>query len=221
MKLKNKIELNELVEMMMNERNHNPHDYCFRLISSKYPKETHNVFNFPGEYANSLKLDVFTENGRNLKMDCAQLVMPKGDITCKSTINVEHQSYPLLDDKIAVLYDYKLFLIHQTNIPSNSVVITNIDPGKQILCFETHDQIYKIRFIVVTEEDISKRLTMLENIIKIKRQLSIEEALNFVYDAIFVDDEIAAEILEKLADLFSKSKMETNIQLDIHQVLKK
>ena len=78
---------------MMKEQNHNPRDYCFRYIANRYPQATHDAFDFPGKYVDSLKVEVFTDDGRNLNMDCAQLVMPKGDITCKSTINVEHQTY--------------------------------------------------------------------------------------------------------------------------------
>ena len=90
-------------------------------------------------------------------MDCAQLVMPKGHITCKSTINVEHQSYPILDEKVETIYDYKLFLIYKTNIPSNSIVMTNMDLGKEMIYCEPHDQIFKLHLNVVTKEKISKR----------------------------------------------------------------
>ena len=114
---KHKILLSDLVDRMMAEQNHNPLDYCFRYVVDRYPKATHDAFDFPGEYVNNLKVDAFTDDGRNLKMDCAQLVMPKGDITCKSTINVEHQTYPLRDENVGTIYDYKLFLIHQTTFP--------------------------------------------------------------------------------------------------------
>ena len=60
---------------MMNEHNHNPRDYSFRYIVQKYPKAGHDAFDFPGEYIDNLKVDVFTEDGRNLTMDCAQLVI--------------------------------------------------------------------------------------------------------------------------------------------------
>lgn len=82
-----KIRLIDLVDRMMAEQNHNPRDYCFRYVVDRYPKATHDAFDFPGEYVDNLKVDAFTDDGRNLKMDCAQLVMPKGDITCKSTLN--------------------------------------------------------------------------------------------------------------------------------------
>ena len=84
---------------MMEESNHNPRDYCFRYILNTYPKAAHDAFDFPGEYVANLEVDVFTDDGRSLEMDCAQLIMPKGDITCKSTINVEHQTYPIMMKK--------------------------------------------------------------------------------------------------------------------------
>jgi len=127
----------KLIDNMMKETNHNPRDYCFRYIVSMYPKEVHDAFDFPGEYMDNLKVEVFTEDGRNLKMDCAQLVMPKGDITCKSTINVEHQTTPIEYGKIDPIYDYKIHLIHENNLPSTSIVITSIEQEKQMKCYES------------------------------------------------------------------------------------
>ena len=71
----------------------------------------------------------YTQKTENLHMDCAQLVIPDDEITCKSTINVEHQSTALNKNKIDVIYDYKLDLIHK--IPTNSIIITHIDPKKE------------------------------------------------------------------------------------------
>ena len=170
-----KMSLDELVDRMMEENNHNPRDFCFRLIVSKYP-----------------------------------------------TINVEHQTSPLISDKIGIIYDYKLFLIHKTNIPSNSIVITNIDPGKQEIYYESHDQMYKVKYIVVTYEDISKRLSILDYKIKNRDFLSKVAALNFTVIAIFVKGNETKQIMEKTAFLYSKvDRIDLGLQLDIHQVLKK
>ena len=88
----------------------------------------HNYF-YPSKYADTIRTEVHTEDGRNLYMNCAQLVIPDDEITCKSTINVEHQSTELNKNKIDAIYDYKLELIHK--IPSNSIIITHIDPKKR------------------------------------------------------------------------------------------
>lgn len=218
----NKELLNEFIDHMMEEKNYNPRDYCFRYIVDCYPKATHDAFDFPGEYMNNLKAEVFTDDGRNLKMDCAQLVMPKGNLTCESTINVEHQSYPIIDKKVGIIYDYKLFLIHQTNIPSNSIVMTNIDIGQEVLLCESHDQTFKLHVKVVTEEEISKRLTILKDIIKNKKKLPQKETIYFAYIAIFVKDKYSKEIMIELSELFSQiNHIEPNLELDIHQILKK
>jgi len=218
MSLEKQITLEKLVTQMIEESNNNPRDYCFRYIVNTYPKAVHDAFDFPGEYVNNLKLDVYTEDGRNLEMDCAQLIMPKGEITCKSTINVEHQTYPITE-KVGSIYDYKLYLIHKTNIPSNSIVMTNIDPGKDEIFCKSHDQIFKLKVNVVTREKISKRLKILNNKIKNKKGLTQKEAMYFAYIAIFTKQK---ETMERLAYLFSQiDQMEPNLQLDLHQVLKK
>ena len=218
MSLEKRITLEKLVTQMIEESNNNPRDFCFRYIVNTYPKAVHDAFDFPGEYMNNLKLDVYTEDGRNLEMDCAQLIMPKGEITCKSTINVEHQTYPIRE-KVESIYDYKLYLIHKTNIPSNSIVMTNIDPGKDEIFCKSHDQIFKLKVNVVTREKISKRLKKLKNKIKKKKKLTQKDAMYFAYIAIFTKQK---ETMVRLAYLFSQiDQMEPNLQLDLHQVLKK
>lgn len=217
-----KIRLSDLVDWMMAEQNHNPRDYCFRYVVDRYPKATHDAFDFPGEYVDNLKVDAFTDAGRNLKMDCAQLVMPKGDITCKSTINVEHQTYPLKDEKVEVIYDYKIFLIHQTNIPSNSIVMTNMDIGQEVLLCESHDQTFKLRVNIATHEEITKRLTILKDIINDKKKISQKEGIYFTYIAIFIKDEYSKEIMIEISQLFSQiNQIEPDLELDIHHILKK
>ena len=217
-----KIRLSDLVDWMMAEQNHNPRDYCFRYVVDRYPKATHDAFDFPGEYVDNLKVDAFTDDGRNLKMDCAQLVMPKGDITCKSTINVEHQTYPLKDEKVEVIYDYKIFLIHQTNIPSNSIVMTNMDIGQEVLLCESHDQTFKLRVNIATHEEITKRLTILKDIINDKKKISQKEGIYFTYIAIFIKDEYSKEIMIEISQLFSQiNQIEPDLELDIHHILKK
>ena len=52
-----KIRLSDLVDWMMAEQNHNPRDYCFRYVVDRYPKATHDAFDFPGEYVDNLKVD--------------------------------------------------------------------------------------------------------------------------------------------------------------------
>ena len=221
MELKKQITLEKLVNQMLEQPNHNPRDYCFKYIVNNYPRAVHDAFDFPGEYADNLELEVYTEDGRKLKMDCAQLVMPKGDITCKSTINVEHQTYPI-KEKIGSIYDYKLYLIHKTNIPSNSIVMTNIDLGKDEICCKSHDQIFKLRIIVVTAEKISKRLKILTDKVQHKKGLSQKEAMYFAYVAIFLRPHCSKETMEKLCELFSHiNQFEPNLELVLHQILKK
>ena len=221
--MKNKKIFNQLIESMMNEQNHNPRDYCFRNIVQKYPKAVHEAFDFPGEYVDNLKVDVFTNDGRNLTMDCAHMVMPKGDIVCQSTINLEHQNYPLTDKKIESIYEYKLFMVHKTGIPSHTIIMTN-DSGmkRNFLYSKSHGMFFQIHTKVVTYEEISKRLTILKDIVENRRTLPQKEAMYFPYIAIFVEEKYSKKIIMELSELFSQiTYIEPSIGLDIHQVLKK
>ena len=66
---------------MIEESNNNPWEYCKRI-----PKAALDTFDFPGEYVNNLKLDVYTQDCRNLDKDYVQLIMPKGEITWQQSM---------------------------------------------------------------------------------------------------------------------------------------
>ncbi len=214
--------LEGLVDQLIKEPNHNPRDTAFRLIVSHHSKAAHTSFNFPGKFVKKLDLDVHTENGRNLRMDHGELVLPDGIITRKSTINVEHQSTKLYREKIDRIYDYKLYLIHKHNIPSRSIVITNIDPGEKKICYEAFGETYQVDYILCDIGEIKKRLNILRNIINNNKPLSDVVLLNFAYIAIFVEDDVGKEIIEEIAQLFGQLEFLNNtLYLDLYQTLKK
>lgn len=219
---KQAVTVEEVIRMMMNEKNYQPKDFSFRLITHRYPKSSHISFKFPGKFIKQLKTNIFTDDGRNLEMDFGELVNPDGIITQKSASNVEHQSELPKPVKIDAIFDYRIGIVHENNICPYSIIITNINPGEKIQCCESHGQIFYVYYIYVDSEEIQKRLSILTDIVKSDKVLSQEEALNFAYIAIFVNDDEAKEILEKLAQLFHDAKiMESELQMDLHHVLKK
>ena len=187
---------------------------------NEYPEAVHEAFDFPGKYKRKLDLNMLTATNRPLEMDCAQLIDPKDNITCTSTINVEHQTYPI-ENKIDAIYDYKIGLIHQNNIPSNSVVMTNMDLGGESILCESHDQTFKLRVNRVTFEKISKRIKILNDKIENNQKLSLNELMYFAYIAIFVDENHAKDTMEKLSLLFAEiGQIDFTVELDLHQILK-
>lgn len=220
MKNDGKIKLETLVDKMMVEPNHNPRDHSFRFFVNEYPEAVHEAFDFPGKYKRKLDLNMLTATNRPLEMDCAQLIDPKDNITCTSTINVEHQTYPI-ENKIDAIYDYKIGLIHQNNIPSNSVVMTNMDLGGESILCESNDQTFKLRVNRVTFEKISKRIKILNDKIENNQKLSLNELMYFAYIAIFVDENHAKDTMEKLSLLFAEiGQIDFTVELDLHQILK-
>lgn len=220
MKNDGKIKLETLVDKMMVEPNHNPRDHSFRFFVNEYPEAVHEAFDFPGKYKRKLDLNMLTATNMPLEMDCAQLIDPKDNITCTSTINVEHQTYPI-ENKIDAIYDYKIGLIHQNNIPSNSVVMTNMDLGGESILCESHDQTFKLRVNRVTFEKISKRIKILNDKIENNQKLSLNELMYFAYIAIFVDENHAKDTMEKLSLLFAEiGQIDFTVELDLHQILK-
>ena len=114
-------------------------------------------------------------------------------------------------------------MIHKENLPSNSIIITHIDPGKKRIITKSHDQIFYNHYIVIDENEISKRLKTLKNIIKSNKKPSKEESLNFAVIAIFVHGEKKKEIMEKLTHYFTEieSKIDENLKMTLHEILKK
>ena len=76
---------------------------------------------------------------------------------------------------------------------------------------------------MIDENEISKRLKTLKNIIENNKKPSKEESLNFAVIAIFVHGEKKKEIMEKLTHYFTEieSKIDENLKMTLHEILKK
>ena len=86
---------------------------------------------------------------------------------------------------------------------------------------KSHDQIYYNHYIVIDDEEISKRLKKLTNIIENNNNLSITNALNFAVIAIFVEGKQKKKIMEKLVQLFTQIQIDSTLQINLHHILKK
>ena len=214
-----KKEIDELVESMMQKTTNNPRDYCFNYIVSRYPKVSHEVFGFPGKFIKSLDRIAYKEDGLKLELDIAELVEKDEFIKQKSTINVEHQTTPIEYGKIDPIYDYKIHLIHENNLPSISIVITSIEQEKQMKCYESQNNVFNVYYIEVKEKDICEKLNILRNITN-SEEISQKEAIYFTYIVIFVDRNIDKRIVEEISHIFMHVKMNSYLRLDIHHVLK-
>ena len=117
------------VEEMIEQSVYHSRDGSFRLITSRRSSASHVVFEFPGKYGQALNTDVHTEDGRNLKMDYAEMINPDDTIKIKSNLNVEQQSELPDDDKIDSILYYGVDLTHETNLPTILIIITHQDPG--------------------------------------------------------------------------------------------
>ena len=173
----------------MQKTTNNPRDYCFNYIVSRYPKLSHEVFGFPGKFIKSLDRIAYKEDGSKLELDIAELVEKDEFIKQKSTINVEHQTTPIEYGKIDPIYDYKIHLIHENNLPSISIVITSIEQEKQMKCYESQNNVFNVYYIEVKEKDICEKLNILRNITN-SEEISQKEAIYFPYIVIFVDKNI-------------------------------
>ena len=152
--------IDDLVEQMIKEPVYHSRDGSFRLITSRRSPASHVVFEFPGEYVQSLNTDVHTEDGRDLKMDYAEMINPDDKIKIKSNLNVEQQSILPDDDKIDSILYYGVELTHETNLPTIFIIMTHKNPGAVIIFHEIHGHIVPIHYIYVDAEKVSKRLSI-------------------------------------------------------------
>ena len=218
---KNDEEIKELVKIMMEESIHNPTDYCINFIGSEYPKLTHEVFEYPGQFLEKYGRKVYRADGTELELDVAELVGPDDFITQKSTINVEHQTTPIEYGKVDAIFDYKLYLVHKTNLPSLSVVISNLEPGRKMKCYESRNNIFNVLHIGIGEEDVRKKINILKDIIENGEETSEIEGLYFSYISIYVEPHIRKEIMEELSHIFRKIKInDDTLRINTHHVLK-
>ena len=211
-----------LIDQIMKGPNHHPKDSSFRLTVSGWAKPAHATFDFPGKYLEKLDTSVVTEDGRNLEMDHGIIVLPDGGIIkIKSAVDVEHQSRLPDDSKIEAIFSYAISKTHDTNLPTVPIIITNEYPGRDMVDYEVFNHVMRVHYIIVTTEKISKRLNILRDIVENRRDFTIDEVLNFAYVAIFVKTD-AKEIIEETALLFSRfPKINPDLKIDVHQVLKK
>ena len=218
----NQENLKALIDQIMRGPNHHPKDSSFRLTVSGWAKPSHSTFGFPGKYLKKLDTNVVTEDGRNLEMDHGAVVLPDGGIIkIKSAIDAEHQSKLPDDSKIETIFFYVISKTHETNLPTVPIIITNEDPGSDVIDYEVFNHVLRVHYIIVTSEKISKRLNILTDIVETRRDFTVDEVLNFAYIAVFVKTD-AKEIMEKIVILFSRfPKIDPDLKIDLHQVLKK
>lgn len=132
----------------MEGQNHHPKDSSFRLTVSGWAKHAHATFDFPGEYVKKLDTQVVTDEGRNLEMDHGIVVLPDDEIIkLKSAMDVEHQSRIPDDSKIMAIFFYTISKTHETNLPSVPVIITNEDPGSDLIDYEVFNHILRVHYI--------------------------------------------------------------------------
>ena len=214
--------IKKIVDDIMNEKNDNPFDSTFRYIDQYHPEETHISLRFPGIFVKSLKTDAFTKDNRNLKMDSAHLVLKDDLIPNDAVINPEHQSYILSEEKIDVLYEYKLQLTIKEKLTALPVVVTNIGEGDKSEIYESHGDAFKIYFRVFTHKEIKKRLNSLTYKVNNNKIITSVTSMDFAYILLFAKKSVGKEYTEKVVKLFCDVKnLEESLKLDLYYVLKK
>ena len=208
----------ELLDFIIKENIHNPWDISFRSITTKYPKEAHEVYGFPGKFVKALDTKIITEDGTNLEMDYSSLVLPDDIIPEKSTINVEHQSTLPTQDKIKTIYKYKLHLVMTHRLPALNAIISPYKIKNKY--YKTHGDLLKILQIGPDEGELHERLNILKNKITNSKKLTRSEALQFTYIATFTPKENGKEMLNILAELFTQTELTPELRMDIFFVLK-
>ena len=85
--------IEEYVKKILEKSVYHSRDFSFRFITSRRPNTCHVTFEFPGKYFKLLSRQIQSEDGRDLEVDHAAVVLPDGNIIKrKSALDVEQQS---------------------------------------------------------------------------------------------------------------------------------
>ena len=201
--------INQLIDIFMEQDNSFPMDTSSKLISYNFGKENHESLNFPGQYKMHLPTEMETQYTSNLKMDENTLVLLNGIISKLSVLNNEYQSQIPSTSKEDQAFNYRIGIVYRFGLP----VITNFvgnfgDETRKEKIIKVGKHKFNALITNINDEEVEKRLNSLSNKINNNEEISIPEALNLSYAAIYSSKKIAKETLTQAIEKFTQAKIE-------------
>jgi hypothetical protein len=160
---------------------------------------------------------VHLKDGTGGEMDAAYIADPDYKLLFeKVAVAFEHQSKPVSDEKLDKFGDYDIQLVVDEHLPTLICVASDIneDKSKKLLKRSPSD-ITKPYFLDLSEENISKRLNMVDGIISSNGYLTRENALNLGVIALYAPHDRACEMTERVINLYIKISRSLDFKLGL------
>lgn len=196
------------------DKKYYPYDVAISFIIDFAPHYVHKYLNLCGVYKESRSRFVFTSEGNKYEMDGLFLVGEDNIVLfTDALIDLEHQSYPVGDEKAMTIVNYCLNTAVRYNLPVIPVILTDYDsyiksrkefkygPSlnlKPFYYYRTLDEIWKI---IYSLEDKNRNNEI----------LSDEDSLNIAILPVISPKNKGREITRRFIDIYLNSRIEDEL----------
>ena len=209
---------------MIRIRKYSKHfDKAHSIMFNGMPGEYTKLLGVPGIFVKKINRLVHLKDGKRGEMDSAYIADPDYKLLFERVaVALEHQSRPVGEEKLEKMGDYDIQLVVDVHLPTLICVASSLDKrkSKKELTRSPSD-ITKLYFLDLGEDNISKRLNTVENIINSDNDLTIENALNLGIIVLYAPRNRACEITERVVGLYVKisKDLDYNLALILYSVI--
>ena len=202
----------------MRERIYSKHfDKGHSILFNGAPAEYTTIMGVPGFFVKKINRMVHLKDGTGGEMNAAYIADPDFELLFERVaVAFEHQSKPVGDEKLDKFGDYDTQLVVDEHLPTLICVACNISPSKSVNeLIRSPSDITKPYFLDLSEDNIYKRLNMVEGIINSNEYLSRENALNLGVIVLFAPRNHACELTERVVNLYIKISMDLDFKIGL------
>ena len=194
-----------------------PFDKAHSILFNGAPAEYTSVVEVPGIFVEKINRMVHLKDGTGGEMDAAYIADPDYELLFeRATVAFEHQSKPVSDEKMDKFGDYDTQMVVDHHLPTLICVACKISPYKsRDELKRTPSDITKPYYLDLSEENIYKRLNMVEGIINSNKYLSRENALNLGVIVLFAPQNHACEVTERVVNLYIKISDDLDFKMEL------
>lgn len=209
---------------MIRIRKYSKHfDKAHSIMFNGMPREYTKLLGVPGIFVKKINRLVHLKDGKRGEMDSAYIADPDYKLLFERVaVALEHQSRPVGEEKLEKMGDYDIQLVVDEHLPTLICVASSLDKckSKKELTRSPSD-ITKLYFLDLGEDNISKRLNTVENIINSDNDLTIENALNLGIIVLYAPRNRTCEITERVVGLYVKisKDLDYNLALILYSVI--
>ena len=193
-----------------------PFDLCHSIMFNEFPETYTSTIGVPGKFVKKINRRVHLKDGTCGEMDSAYIADPDYKILFeRAAVAVEHQSKRIGPQKLEKLGDYDIQLVVDEHLPTLLAVASHLSKEKsEKELIRTPSDITRPYFLDLGEENITKRLITVSEIINNNKYLNEENALNLGVIALYAPRNHARQIMKTVIDLYLKSISNLDLKME-------